>query len=498
MVRVMVLGVPNVGKSTFINKVANRKTARAEDRPGVTRSKQWVPVDATLELLDTPGILWPKFDDPEVGKRLAFTGAVKDDVLDIEELACYLMDYLAAHYADTFSPSATKSTVEAGDTGYDLLERPGASAASSCAAHRWTPSAWPASCWTSSAAASWAASPLRRWRTAHGPSMIYEQPAPPGFPLSAAWMRPGAGPLMGPLYAAAVILPEQFDLPGLNDSKKLTEKKREALFPLIQQQALAWSVASVSAREIDDTDILSARMRGHAAGHRRPVPKPDLALIDGNRDRGRSAAILTPHRCIVGGDALSASIAAASVLAKVSRDRYVTDVLDKQYPQYRFAQHKGYGTSPALRDAGSVRPVPRAPPDLPEKKWCAEEGRQRTRGRSLEPREHGAKRWWPTTCEPKLPAGGPATAAASVRSTSSPGTAIPSALWRSRPAPIRKWVCPEYVTAGKQTRLRKDGPVLPVLARPGLSRPLRCGGGLRRHAGDPNRARIEYLEDAFQ
>ena len=85
-VRVMVLGIPNVGKSTFINKVAHRKTAKAEDRPGVTRTKQWVPVDQTLELLDTPGILWPKFDDKNVGLRLAFTGAIKDDVMDIEEL----------------------------------------------------------------------------------------------------------------------------------------------------------------------------------------------------------------------------------------------------------------------------------------------------------------------------------------------------------------------------------------------------------------------------
>ena len=124
VVRVMVLGIPNVGKSTFINKVAKRKTARAEDRPGVTRSKQWVPVDATLELLDTPGILWPKFDDAEVGKRLAFTGAVKDDVLDIEELACYLMDYLAAHYADVLT-ERYKITVEDGDSGYDLLEKAG-------------------------------------------------------------------------------------------------------------------------------------------------------------------------------------------------------------------------------------------------------------------------------------------------------------------------------------------------------------------------------------
>ena len=124
VVRVMVLGIPNVGKSTFINKVAKRKTAKAEDRPGVTRSKQWVPVDATLELLDTPGILWPKFDDPEVGKRLAFTGAVKDDVLDIEELACYLMDYLAAHYADVLT-ERYKIDVEESDTGYDLLEKAG-------------------------------------------------------------------------------------------------------------------------------------------------------------------------------------------------------------------------------------------------------------------------------------------------------------------------------------------------------------------------------------
>ena len=124
VVRVMVLGIPNVGKSTFINKVAKRKTAKAEDRPGVTRSKQWVPVDATLELLDTPGILWPKFDDPEVGKRLAFTGAVKDDVLDIEELACYLMDYLSAHYADVLT-ERYKITVEDGDSGYDLLEKAG-------------------------------------------------------------------------------------------------------------------------------------------------------------------------------------------------------------------------------------------------------------------------------------------------------------------------------------------------------------------------------------
>ena len=123
-VRVMVLGIPNVGKSTFNNKVARRKTARAEDRPGVTRSKQWVPVDSTLELLETPGILWPRFDDPEVGKRLAFTGAIKDDVVDMEELACYLMDYLGRRYAPVLE-ERYKIDVQPEDSGYDLLEKAG-------------------------------------------------------------------------------------------------------------------------------------------------------------------------------------------------------------------------------------------------------------------------------------------------------------------------------------------------------------------------------------
>ena len=123
-VRVMVLGIPNVGKSTFINKVAKRKTAKAEDRPGVTRTKQWVPVDNTLELLDTPGILWPKFDDTKVGMHLAFTGAIKDDVMDLEELASCLMEYLGNHYADIVT-ERYKITIEEEDSGYDLLTKAG-------------------------------------------------------------------------------------------------------------------------------------------------------------------------------------------------------------------------------------------------------------------------------------------------------------------------------------------------------------------------------------
>ena len=132
VVRVMILGIPNVGKSTFINKVAGRKTAKTEDRPGVTRSKQWVPIDKGLELLDTPGILWPKFEDQSVGLNLAYTGAVKDDILDVETLGCHLMTYLGENYPDALKAAYKLPAIpdrEDGENdvawGYRLLEAAG-------------------------------------------------------------------------------------------------------------------------------------------------------------------------------------------------------------------------------------------------------------------------------------------------------------------------------------------------------------------------------------
>lgn len=122
VVRVMVLGVPNVGKSTFINKVAGRKTAKAEDRPGVTRSKQWVPIDRGLELLDTPGILWPRFDSQEVGELLAITGAIKAEVLDRETLAANFMLRLARFYPDAVE-QRYKFRPDPACNGFELLEQ---------------------------------------------------------------------------------------------------------------------------------------------------------------------------------------------------------------------------------------------------------------------------------------------------------------------------------------------------------------------------------------
>lgn len=149
----------------------------------------------------------------------------------------------------------------------------------------------------------------------------------------------GAGPLAGRVYAAAVILPQGWDHPYLNDSKRVTPRRRDLLYEAITQEALAWSVAWAEPEEIDAINILQARMLAmERAIQGLPIP-PDLALIDGNRSQG----ITTPNQTVVKGDSKSASIAAASILAKVCRDRHMVE-MDRQYPQYGFAQHKGYPT----------------------------------------------------------------------------------------------------------------------------------------------------------
>lgn len=149
----------------------------------------------------------------------------------------------------------------------------------------------------------------------------------------------GRGPLAGPVCAAAVILPPDCDIPGLNDSKKLSEKKREALFPVIQEKALAFGIGWATAEEIDRVNILQATFLAMArAVEALPTPA-DYALVDGNR----MPPLPIPGETIVKGDATSASIAAASILAKVSRDRLLRQ-LDEEHPEYGFAKHKGYGT----------------------------------------------------------------------------------------------------------------------------------------------------------
>lgn len=160
----------------------------------------------------------------------------------------------------------------------------------------------------------------------------------------------GRGPLAGPVYAAAVILPRDLEIPGLTDSKKLSDKKRRELFPIIQEQAVAFGIGVASEKEIDEINILQSTFLAMKRALEKLSVRPDLALIDGNRETDFGV----PAKTVVKGDSLSASIAAASILAKVSRDDYMMELAQK-YPQYGFDIHKGYGTKAhyqALREFG--------------------------------------------------------------------------------------------------------------------------------------------------
>ena len=160
----------------------------------------------------------------------------------------------------------------------------------------------------------------------------------------------GRGPLAGPVCAAAVILPYGIEIEGLNDSKKLTEKKREKLFDVIIEKSIAYGISFSSEKEIDELNILQATYLAMNRAIEKLNTEIDIALIDGNRNSG----INYNSTCIIGGDGKSASIAAASILAKVTRDRYMLE-LDNKYPEYFFAKHKGYGTKlhyEALREHG--------------------------------------------------------------------------------------------------------------------------------------------------
>ncbi|MBE6984287.1 MAG: ribonuclease HII [Ruminococcaceae bacterium] len=160
----------------------------------------------------------------------------------------------------------------------------------------------------------------------------------------------GRGPLAGPVCAAAVILPMDLEIEGLNDSKKLTEKRREALYDIIVDKALAYGIAFASEEEIDEINILQATFLAMRRAVEQLQLKPDMVLVDGNRE----PELELPVKTIVKGDSLSANIAAASILAKVTRDRLMVQ-LDETYPQYGFAVHKGYGTKAhytALREHG--------------------------------------------------------------------------------------------------------------------------------------------------
>ena len=250
-------------------------------------------------------MLWPKFDDPEVGDKLAFTGAVKDEVTDLETLSCRLLETLAKTRPNSICERYKLDSVD-NLQGWEMLELIG----------------------------------KKRGFLIKGGEIDYENKAYElGFDVICGVDEAGRGPLAGPVYAAAVILPRGYIVDGVNDSKKLSEKKRDLLFDKIVDECVCYSVGTASVEEIDKINILQATFLAMRRAVDGLSVKPDIALIDGNKKPGLDIE----QWDIVKGDATSANIAAASIIEKVSRDRYMLKLAEK-YPQYQFEKHKGYGT----------------------------------------------------------------------------------------------------------------------------------------------------------
>ena len=284
-IRAMVVGIPNVGKSTFINSFAGKACAKTGNKPGVTKGNQWIRLNKTLELLDTPGILWPRFEEEMVGVHLALIGSINDQILDKEELACRLSNILGERYPEVI-PQRYGSEAQA---GVCCRRRAGSSCGACGGCEESGPACSKAENWIypglrpcfsmSSAAENWDASPWsgRRIFTNGGNKMArvlkgealekelqrleemrrFEREYAASGPVCGI-DEAGRGPLAGPVAAAAVILPENARILRLNDSKKLSPKVRDELFEEIKEKAVAWSVGIASPARIDEINILQA------------------------------------------------------------------------------------------------------------------------------------------------------------------------------------------------------------------------------------------------
>ena len=300
-VRAMVAGIPNVGKSTFINSFAGKACAQTGNKPGVTKGKQWIRLNKDVELLDTPGILWPKFEDKTVGIRLAFIGSVNDQVINMHELAGELVAYM------TKSGGIFVMTKE---------ERLNAE--------------------------------IERTRVMGEFEKEYIM-----YANVCGIDEAGRGPLCGPVVAGAVILPKECNILYINDSKKLTEKMRDKVYDEIAANAVAWAIGMASPERIDEINILQATYEAMREAIGKLKVTPDILLNDAVTIPGVDIKQVP----IIKGDAKSRSIAAASIMAKVTRDRMM-EQYDALYPEYGFARHKGYGTKAHIEALKEYGPCP--------------------------------------------------------------------------------------------------------------------------------------------
>ena len=412
-VRAMVVGIPNVGKSTFINSYAGKACAKTGNKPGVTKGKQWIRLNKNVELLDTPGILWPKFEDQTVGLKLALIGAIKDEIFNIDELSLELIKVLTAYYPgalqarygteeqaidETAAPAEIlrgiaenrRCVAKGGEIDYSKA------AAASLAGSHWS---GPTSTGSGNirrerkqmetkkigeireefkaAEETMLPSFIEKYRSDEraGVQKLIEQANGRLAKLEAERARidrlwkyereygmytricgideVGRGPLAGPVVAGAVILPKDCDILYINDSKKLSAAKREELYDVIMEKAVAVGIGMVGPERIDEINILQATYEAMREAISKLGDAPDILLNDAVTIPG----VAIRQVPIIKGDAKSISIGAASIVAKVTRDRLMVEY-DKIMPGYGFAANKGYGSAEHIAALKKYGPTP--------------------------------------------------------------------------------------------------------------------------------------------
>jgi len=385
--RTMIIGIPNAGKSTLMNRLAGKKIAVVGNKPGVTKGQQWLKSNKDLEILDTPGILWPKFEDELVGLKLALTGAIKDQLLPMDEVTIFGLNYFKTYYPERLEErfKGIDLEEEAPEIIMEMTRKLGfredyvvthlillgsilmatikevkeqLAALTDLDDYRWASFEEDSRSGVQTAIKQRRKAILAEIAEEERLEMMlsYEKSLyAQGIELIAGVDEVGRGPLAGPVVAAAVILPKLCKIKGLNDSKKIPKSKHEAIYKQVMKEAVAVGIGIKDNHVIDDVNIYEATKLAMAEAIEKLSPKPEHLLID-----AMSLDLPIGQTSIIKGDANSLSIAAASIVAKVTRDKMMADY-DQEFPGYAFAKNAGYGTKDHLSglDNFGVTPIHR-------------------------------------------------------------------------------------------------------------------------------------------
>ena len=330
-IKAMIIGIPNVGKSTLINNLCGKYKAITSNKPGVTQNLSWINTKSNILLLDTPGILWPKLEDQNAAYTMASFSSIKEEIVNKDELALFIMKKLIKLYPDKIFERYEIKEIDEDYLFYDsIAKKRGAIKKGGLFDYDRVTDII-----------------IKDFKNNYFGNITFDrfdnykyesELKKKQIKLIAGVDEVGRGPLIGNVVASCVILPEEFNLDGLTDSKKLSEEKREFFYNEIKKQAISIGIGEATPQEIDELNIYEATKLAMIRAIKNCNIKPEHILIDAMK-----LDIDIPTTSIIKGDLLSISISAASVIAKVYRDRQMYE-LDKKYPMYNLKNNKGYPT----------------------------------------------------------------------------------------------------------------------------------------------------------